>query len=125
MNEKIKEIAEFDGLKMRISANAKYGPYWTKYDSDGLIIAEYSHECLPYLTDLNTLHKVALDVMDKLKKLFDDSEERETYESIRDLLLLIEDALLSRPINGEYTDLVDAVYEAIVYLKNHNQCQPK
>lgn len=85
MNEKIKTIAEFDG--------------WDKPITN-------------YLTDLNALHRVALDVMDRTDMAYTQQ-------------CAIVDALTERPINGQYTDLVDAVYDAIVYLKKHNQCQPK
>lgn len=106
MNEKIKEIAEFDGFRVVKRYPAAYG--------GGEPITPLITEklaCKRYLTDLNTLHKVAMDVMDKV--------------SSENMIHRIHNAMLYRPINGEYTDLVDAVYEAIVYLKNHDLCQPK
>jgi len=100
MNEKIKEIAEFDGWTPH-----EWYENWFKKSGKVTLLFD-----LPYMTNFNVLHRVALDVMDKVTGVHYD---------------LIKDALLSRPINGQYTDLVDAVYDAIVYLKNHNQCQPK
>jgi hypothetical protein len=93
MNQKTKEIAEFDGWAE--------DDMWVSPD---------------YLTDLNALHRVALDVMDRL------SPHRIAEIPLR---TDIQAPLLSRPINGQYTDLVDAVYDAIVYLKKHDLCQPK
>lgn len=95
MNEKIKEIAEFDGWHKHIELDTPN-----------------------YLTDLNALHRVALDVRDNIRQIEMDDKPFRLFHAI----LL---AFRSRPINGQYTDLVDAVYDAIVYLKNHNQCQPK
>ena len=103
-NEKIKEIAEFDG--------------WVKRDIEfthGRELYENDHhtqwlDSMPYLTDLNSLHRVALDLMEKIVGM----EQ-----------LAIQSAMLCRPINGQYTALVDAVYDAIVYLKKQELCQPK
>ena len=100
-NEKIKEIAEFDGWKFK-------GSLAYIEDSAGNIVKgsyEWRKDYLPYLTDLNAMHRVALDVMDRLQAF--------NYYSD-----MIRNALTERPINGQYTDLVDAVYDAIVYLKN-------
>lgn len=101
MNEKIKTIAEFDGY--HLSATTRRGELYSKGGDNCFL-----HN-MPYLTDLNALHKVALDVMDRLQAF--------NYYSD-----MIRNALTERPVNGQYTDLVDAVYEAIVYLKQHEQC---
>jgi len=66
---------------------------------------------MPYLTNLNALHRVALDLMEKV--------------SSENMIHRLHNAMLFRPINGQYTDLVDAVYDAIVYLKKQELCQPK
>lgn len=112
MNEKIKEIAEFDGWENIPSTD--YMVRETKNSRESL------HESnLPYLTNLNTLHRVALDVMQKLSLL------RESTNVGR-LQAIIMRVMFNRPNSkGEYVSLVDAVYDAILYLKNHNQCQPK
>lgn len=101
MNEKIKTIGIFDVL-----TSAHNGVH---------------RDPANYLTDLNALHRVALDVMEELFQLNSTSIIRESIK----LIGRIRSALLSQPINGEYTDLVDAVYDAIVYLKQHDICQPK
>lgn len=91
MNEKIKEIAEFDGWEPEHPL--------MKYADGSSVIAPQP----PYLTDLNALHRVALDVANKL--------------SSENMIIRLHNAMLYRPINGQYTDLVDAIYDAIVYLK--------
>ena len=99
MNEKIKEIAIFAGY---IVAGK-----WVQKDTPN------------YLTDLNALHRVALDVMQQLSLL------RESTNAGR-LHAIIMCVMFNRPNSkGEYVSLVDAVYDAIVYLKKHSQCQPK
>lgn len=100
MNEKIKEIAEFDGWVKRSTQSVDGAELYENKQ-----YMKWLHR-MPYLTDLNALHRVALDVMDRVAGVHYD---------------LIQSALLSRPINGQYTDLVDAVYEAIVYLKKHEK----
>lgn len=113
MNEKIKTIAEFDGWLIIPEGTYRechnqtiWFGHGGKFDCYHDITAASD---MPYLTDLNALHRVALDVMDRL------SPHRIVEIPLR---TAIQAALLSRPINGQYTDLVDAVYDAIVYLKN-------
>lgn len=112
MNEKIKEIAEFDGWTFRNNGDTA-----ELFRNGEFVMGCHGWKETPdfpihhYLTDLNALHRVALDVMDRV----DSAAMRHDIMS----------AFRSRPINGQYTDLVDAVYDAIVYLKKHNQCQPK
>jgi len=105
MNKKIKEIAEFDGWVI-----SEYQPF-----SDTVLYAkdeEYDRlDRMPYLTNLNALHRVALDLMEKV--------------SSENMIHRLHNAMLFRPINGQYTALVDAVYDAIVYLKKQELCQPK
>lgn len=106
MNEKIKTIAEFDGWNVPDSYE------WAICTKDTNV--QYLRN-LPYLTDLNALHRVALDVMDRLYPVLVTEDAISAYCKVKD-------ALLSRPnTNGEYTDLVDAVYDAIVYLKKYQQ----
>lgn len=131
MNEKIKEIAEFDGWLIIPDGTYRechnqtiWFGHGGKFDCYHDITAASD---MPYLTDLNALHRVALDVMDRLKAnvdslFFSRPIKRAESMKLRGGIYL---AILSRPINGQYTDLVDAVYDAIVYLKNHNPCQPK
>jgi hypothetical protein len=66
---------------------------------------ELSH--MPYLTDLNALHKVAMNVADELK--------------LKNGLLALDilTALSAKQINGEYIDLFNAVYNGIIYLHDN------
>lgn len=108
MNEKIKEVAEFDGWKhiegKALMKHPNHGHYW-------------HNEALPYLTSLDFLHPVAMKVLGQLLAYAD--RESHIIETA------IKQACAKPPINGEYTALVDAVYDAIVYLKQHEPCQPK
>ena len=99
MNQKNKEIAEFDG--------------W-------IIIGKWIEKDTPdYLTDLNALHRVALDVMQQLSLL----QESANAGRLHAIIMCV---MFDRPNSkGEYVSLVDAVYDAIVYLKNNEPCQPK
>jgi len=107
MNEKIKEIAVFDGFKAPPKGCAN--PVWHNKDRNHVVRDEDMRSY--YLTDLNSLHRVALDLMDKV--------------SSENMIHRLHNAMLFRPINGQYTALVDAVYDAIVYLKKQELCQPK
>lgn len=111
MNEKIKTIAEFDGWKYDSGI-------WIKYYPDG---TKSKYMTPPYLTDLNALHRVALDVMDAITELFNTPMDGDVFIHASDLEYNIKRSCYTRPINGQYTDLVDAVYEAIVYLKQHEK----
>jgi len=112
MNEKIKEIAEFDGFKVVKQYPAGYG------GGEPLVpLITEKMACKKYLTDLNALHRVALDVMDAMTELFNTTMDGDVFIPASDLEYNIKRACYIRPINGQYTYLVDAVYEAIVYLK--------
>ena len=63
-----------------------------------------------YLTDLNALHKVAMDVMDILEGDMLDVDY--SYEHS----IAIFRAITERPINGQYIDLFKAVYDGIIFL---------
>ena len=106
MNEKIKEIAEFDGFRVVKRYPAAYG--------GGEPITPLITEklaCKRYLTDLNTLHKVAMDVMDKLTELFNDTLDGDVFVPVSDLEYNIKRSCYIRPINGEYIDLFNATIE--------------
>lgn len=128
-NEKIKEIAVFDGWLIIPEGTYRechnqtiWFGHGGKFDCYHDITAASD---MPYLTDLNALHRVALDVMDAMTELFNTTIDGDVFMPASDLEYNIKRACYIRPINGQYTYLVDAVYEAIVYLKKHNQCQPK
>jgi len=63
----------------------------------------YNYLSQKYSTNLNLLHRVALDVID----------EMDGYE---DKYFAILDALQQRPIRGKYTHLIKAVADGIDYL---------
>jgi hypothetical protein len=65
---------------------------------------------LKYLTSLDRLHPVAMNVMDDLRGIQD--EQKSYYISS------IRSYCSTAPINGEYIDLFNAVYEGIVYLNS-------
>ena len=66
---------------------------------------------LQYLTSLDWLHTVAMKVLGELNELNYSYEEA----SIR---YLITRGCVKKPINGEYVDLFNAVYDGIVFLND-------
>jgi len=107
--EQTRVIAEYDGWKIDRSL---------AYRGMGAIPTH----SLNYLTDLNALHKVAMDVMDKLTELFNATADSDVFITpASDLQYKIKKACYLHPINGEYIDLFNAVYEGIVYLQNQEK----
>ena len=109
-NEKIKEIAEFDG--------------WVKRDIEfthGRELYENDHhtqwlDSMPYLTDLNALHRV-------IKKIrYEFRDKIEPKEDAVNAYKRLGDSIYDAFDSDSLTDLVDAVYDAIVYLKQHDLC---
>lgn len=93
-----------------------------------------------YLTDLNALHKVAMDVVEELSRIEMQIEKDYTNQPMFINGVLNEEALKarkltrientinhiflcfrSRPLNGQYIDLFNAVYKGIVYLQNQEK----
>jgi hypothetical protein len=68
------------------------------------------HKDMKYLTSLDWLHPVAMNVMDVIRE-----SRKEHYQYYVSLIL---NACCERPINGKYIDLFNAVYEGIVYLNS-------
>jgi len=93
MNEKTKEIAEFDG--------------WAE---DDMWVSPN------YLTDLNALHQV----IKKIRSEFHDKIEPK--EDAVNAYKRLGDAIYNAFDSDSFTDLVDAVYDAIVYLKQYDSC---
>jgi hypothetical protein len=150
MNEKIKTIAEYDGWEVIGEPEFKPPyKIWAKQLPQGDKVIpyispsgkEYSdwHKELKYLTSLDWLHPVAMKVMEGIRakelELIDyynnqpfrvdgDVNHEVIYakqkirieHGISNILL----ACSFAPINGEYIDLFNAVYEGIVYLKSQN-----
>ena len=89
-----------------------------------------------YLTDLNSLHRVAMDVMGELSLMWFEADtvannctlydemliKKQELEIFKTPLNCTRDALTKRPINGEYIDLFNAVYDGIVFL-NENKTE--
>ena len=106
MNEKIKEIAEFDGWKINCTL---------AYSNKGVMHVSL----LPYLTDLNALRRVIKNIRSEFRDKIEPKEDAvNAYKRLGDAIY---DAFDSDSL----VDLIDAVYDAIVYLKQHDQCQPK
>jgi hypothetical protein len=74
---------------------------------------------LKYLTSLDWLHPVAMEVMDKLTELFNDTMDGDVFMPVFDLEYNIKRSCYIRPINGEYIDLFNAVYDGIVFLNDN------
>lgn len=119
MNEKIKEIAEFDGWLIIPEGTYRECHNQTIWFGHGGKFNCY-HDItaasdMPYLTDLNALHRVALDVMQQLSLLLESTNAGRLHA-------IIMCVMFNRPNSkGEYVSLVDAVYDAIVYLKNNEK----
>jgi hypothetical protein len=131
MNEKIKTIADYDGWELCVTG--------ILYEKIGTNQPLQYLDNLPYLTSLDWLHPVAMKVMEGIRakelELIDyynnqpfhvdgDVNQEVIYgrQKVR-IGRLITNILLAcsnRPINGEYIDLFNAVYDGIVYLKSQN-----
>jgi hypothetical protein len=60
--------------------------------------------------------------MDKLTELFNATADSDVFITpASDLQYKIKKACYLHPINGEYIDLFNAVYEGIVYLQNQEK----
>jgi hypothetical protein len=126
--EQTRVIAERDGWELRGEPDFIH-PYkiWIKQMQMGTKMIPYIspsgkeyhewHKDMKYLTSLDWLHPVAMEVMDKLTELFNDTMDGDVFMPVSDLEYNIKRSCYIRPINGEYIDLFNAVYEGIVYLK--------
>ena len=118
--EQTRVIAEKDGWKL--IGEPKYIPPFKCYHRGIKVIPvinpqgeEYDNWAtyMPYLTDLNALHKVAMDVMEELEAMLIIPALQETIK--------IRSKCAYRPINGQYIDLFYAVYEGIVFLNENKE----
>jgi len=96
MKKQIIKIALYDGWK------DKGNGY---YERRGMTVP---YNMLPYSTNLNELHRVALDVMEELRGF-----ESHYFD--------IQHAVFNRPIRGKYTHLIKAVADGIDYLNSKNK----
>lgn len=132
MNDKLKIIAEYDGwvIKGEPDFTAPYKIFVKEFPSYDKMIPyisptgnEYDgwEKELKYLTSLDWLHPVAMNVLDKLTELFNDTLDGDVFVPVSDLEYNIKRSCYIRPINGEYIDLFNATVEGIIYLKNHSK----
>jgi hypothetical protein len=107
MKKQIIKIALYDGwVKYRDSIDLntlKKFYLYQKKDRIGRIDALVDL----YATNLNELHRVALDVLDELRGF-----EPHYFD--------IQHAVFNRPIRGKYTHLIKAVADGIDYLNSKN-----
>jgi hypothetical protein len=150
-NEKIKVIAEYDGWVVKGEPEFKppYKIWAKQFPQVYKLIPyispsgeEYNdwHKNFKYLISLDWLHPVAMKVLKELRakelKLIDyynnqpfhvDGDVNQIVlkaKSINKLEQVVSNmhyAFLCDPVNGEYIDLFNAVYDGIVYLKIANQ----
>jgi hypothetical protein len=104
--DKVKVIAEYDGWvddMHNMYVNPNYNKGTLMYLSD-----------MPYLTSLDSLHSVAMKVLDGLfvRDLIDNEEAQWSRATIRQYCA-------TKPINGEYIDLFNAVYDGIIFLNSN------
>jgi len=140
--EQTRAIAEKDGWKdtgkPKRKGSEETGGEWYAKGSVGCWL-----DAMPYLTDLNSLHRVAMDVVEELSRIEMQTEKDYTNQPMFINGVLNEAALKarkltrientithiflsfrSRPINGQYIDLFNAVYDAIVFL-NQSKTTPQ
>lgn len=124
--EQTRVIAEYDGWELRGEPDFIH-PYkiWIKQMQTGTKMIPYIspsgkeydgwHKDMKYLTSLDWLHPVAMDV---IEQIIVSIKKGESYSQALLLRSSILSKLQERPINGEYIDLFNAVYEGIVYLNS-------
>ena len=109
MTDKIKTMAEYDGYEIDET---------DKWDIVGLD---------NYLTDLNTLHPVAMRVLDELRNEFNkNSGNGEIETKLMQGGFSIKLSCCTKPNeSGQYIALVDAVYKGITLLNElKEKCSP-
>ena len=101
--DKVKVIAEYDTERLHFGKTYKQ---WLKS------IGNLPPDVNKYLTSLDWLHPVAMKVMDELRGLEYSGDMSHTIYTIRQYCA-------TKPINGEYIDLLNAVYDGIVFLNSN------
>lgn len=118
MNEKIKQIAEFDGW---VYESEEWDMMYKLSDGFWCNDAEIYENIHPsdedletmYLSDLNALHQVIKKIRSEFQNNIEPIEDaRNAYERLGNAIY---DAFDS----DSFTDLVEAVYYAIVYIKTY------
>ena len=117
MNDKLKEISMYDGWEIIPDGTYRECHNQTIWFGHGGSFDCYhditAAEDMKYLTSLDWLHPVAMKVLGELCNVRD--ADRSYYISS------IRCHCSTAPINGEYTDLFNATYDAIIYLKNQSK----
>lgn len=106
--EQTKTIAEYDGWTFHESSEYPNG-YWSL---EGVWAGRWQLDNMDYLTSMDWLHPVAVNVLDELCKLHDRPLNIEQSIIYR---------LCSRPENGEYNYLFNEVYNGIICIKKTRQ----
>lgn len=129
--EQTRVIAEKDGW-----AYVPHSKYLVKDNDRGIIGHPIDKVAKKLLTDLNTLHEVAMDVMGEIALMQFEVETVAYNCTLDDEMLIMKQeleifktpfnciraALTKRPINGQYIDLFNAVYDGVVFL-NENKTE--
>jgi hypothetical protein len=117
-SEQIRVIAEYDGWRLKpiSTAGSPKTKRWFHPTLKGLggrlSLMEHKLDSMPYLTDLNYLHKVAMRVLDELEAYIDNPKTTNYRTGIYF-------GCRQKPnAQGEYTDLLQATYNGITYLNN-------
>ena len=122
MHDKIKAIAEYDGWEKR-----EHQPTRGRIIFDNSISSQWldtlEHS---YLTDLNTIHPVAMRVLDELETEFIKTNKYDAVMVILPAQIVIKQACHTKPNeSGQYIALVDAVYNGILLLNElKEKCSP-
>jgi hypothetical protein len=127
--DKIKVIAEYDGWELR--GEPEFAPpykIWIKHLPQGTKMIPYISPSgkeyddwakeMKYVTSMDWLHPAAINVLNNLISKFNISTKFDTYVCASDHIGWIKKSMYKTTINGEYTDLFNAVYDGIVFLKS-------
>lgn len=117
--EKIKAIAEYDGMS---TFETEHDLFFKR--GVGCTTENYDYHLLhlKYLTSLDWLHPVAMKVLDELEIIPKPKHEKTEWWfrcGCKGKSTMITVRCSFKPINGEYIDLFNAVYDGIVFLNSN------
>jgi hypothetical protein len=122
--DKVKVIAEYDGWVNTGLLHPFKPVLGYQYRKEGLIGVSWLSK-MPYLTSLDWLHGTAMKVIDEVKNYSYSLSEHITESRLKhnyihtELFPTLIDSCCKEPINGEYVDLFNAVYDGIVFLNSN------